>query len=155
MINTVCPAIIFAAAAVSCEMLFGNRFCCLTLALQNAATHSIEHCGATHCRPTAELSDRHLQLQLLHVLLQEQGSDGASRQEGASLFARSMQRPSCLPPTPSGPSNIDMPGMSMNRDQLMRELFRLELDCQPPQVCSERWLWGFHVHKPTEIACIG
>ena len=95
----------------------------------------IDCCGATCLRrPTAELSDRHLQLQLLHALLQEQTSLDDSTQEGASLLASAMQRPSCLPPSPSGPSSRDMPAMSMNREQLLQQLFRLELDCQAPQV---------------------
>lgn len=91
--------------------------------------------GATCFRqPTAELSDRHLQLQLLHVLLQEQTSLGSSSREGASLFASPMQHPTCLAPTPPGPPSTDMPAVSMNRDQLLQELFKLELDCQAPQV---------------------
>lgn len=104
------------------------------LQLQNAPP-CIPFCGATHFRqPTAELSDRHLQLQLLHVLLQEQTSVGGSSQEDASLFVSAMQRPSCLAPFPSGLPDTDMPAMSMNRDQLLQQLFRLELDCQAPQV---------------------
>ena len=122
------------------ETLCGNACFCQMMVLQVASWHpqmklQTDCCGAICLRrPTAELSDRHLQLQLLHALLQEQTSLDGSSQEGASLLASAMQRPSCLHPTPSGPSDSDMPATSMNREQLLLELFRLELDCQAPQV---------------------
>ena len=114
--------------ALHCLLLSGMAW----LLQQYEHVHHID-LFAVHRRPSTHLSDRHLQLQLLHVLLQGQTPLGSS-QEGGSLVADAMQPPSCLPPTSPGPPYRDMPAALMNRDQLLQELFKLELDCQDPQV---------------------
>ena len=106
---------------------------CIVLQQSRDLLQCISLCSVNFLRrPTAELSDSQLQLQLLNVLLQEQTS---LRSQGvANQSAGAVQRPGCLPPAPPRLPTRDMPATSMNRDQLLQELFKLELDCQDPQV---------------------
>ncbi len=103
------------------------------MGVQPEASHAV-------CRPSADLTDRDLQLQLLQALLQGQPSPNSSL-SGTPLNA--------LPFSGMAPARVgvmtgtgpmtgllldDNPGPSSNRAQLLQALFKLELEGQMPKV---------------------
>ncbi len=101
--------------------------------MQPEASHAV-------CRPSADLTDRDLQLQLLQNLLQGQPSPNSTL-SGTPLNAPPF---SGMAParvgvmTGTGPMTglllDDNPGPSSNRAQLLQTLFKLELEGQMPKV---------------------
>lgn len=105
----------------------------LLMGVQPDASHAV-------CRPSSDLTDSDLQLQLLQALLQGQPSPSGI------LSGTPLHR---LPFSGMGPARVgvmtgagpmtgllldDNPGPSLNRAQLLQALFKLELEGQMPKV---------------------
>ncbi len=103
------------------------------MGVQHEASHAV-------CRPSADLTDRDLQLQLLQALLQGQPSP-SSTLSGTPLNAlpfSGMAQARVGVMTGTGPMTglllDDNPGPSLNRAQLLQALFKLEMEGQMPKV---------------------
>ena len=97
-------------------------------------------CSLSSChsmrRPSAGLTDRDLQLQLLQALLQGHPAPSSTPQNPSTRPTSAVPRSG--PVTGMGPMTGLLlegnPGASLNRGQLLQALFKLEIESQTPKV---------------------